>query len=240
MKLDILAIGAHPDDIELSCSGTLMKQIDFGNKVGIIDLTKGELGTRGSAEIRLQEVEAATKVMGIHARENLGFEDGFFKDDKEHQLELVKMIRKYQPRIVIGNAKHDRHPDHGRAAELTFNACFLAGLNKIETKLDGELQKPFRPLALYHYIQSLDAQPDFVIDISAFFERKLKAVGAYKSQFHHAEAKTDEPQTFISSPEFIEFLKARAIHYGMPVGMKYAEAFVTNRTLGVNNIMDLI
>ena len=240
MKLDILAIGAHPDDVELSCSGTLMKQIDLGNKVGIIDLTKGELGTRGSAEIRLQEVEAATVLMGVHARENLGFEDGFFKDDKEHQLELVKMIRKYQPRVVIGNAKTDRHPDHGRAAQLTFNACFLAGLSKVETKLDGKIQQPFRPSALYHYIQSIHIEPDFVIDISDYFERKLMAVAAYKSQFHHAEAKTDEPQTFISSPEFIEFLKARAIHFGLPAGIKYAEAFTTNRTLGVNNMMDLI
>jgi bacillithiol biosynthesis deacetylase BshB1 len=240
MKLDILAIGVHPDDVELSCSGTLMKHIGLGYKVGILDLTKGELGTRGSAEIRLQEVEAATKIMGIHARENMGFEDGFFKDDKEHQLELIKMIRKYQPAIVITNSKHDRHPDHGRAAQLTYNACFLAGLSKIETTLNGEQQKASRPVALYNYIQSLHVEPDFVVDISAHFERKLEAVRAYKSQFHHADANKNEAQTFISSPQFMEFIKARAIHFAMPIGAQYAEGYTVNRTLGVNNLMELL
>ena len=240
MKLDILAIGVHPDDVELSCSGTLLKHIDLGYKVGIVDLTKGELGTRGSAEIRLQEVAAATKIMGIHVRENLGFADGFFQDDKEHQLELVKIIRKYQPTIVITNSKFDRHPDHGRAAQLTYTACFLSGLSKIETTLAGEQQTAHRPKALYNYIQSLHAEPDFVVDISSHFEKKLEAISAYKSQFHHAEANKHEAQTFISSPQFMDFVKARAVHFGVPIGVQYAEGFTANRTLGINNLMDLI
>ena len=240
MKLDILAIGVHPDDVELSCSGTLLKHIDLGYKVGIVDLTKGELGTRGSAEIRMQEVDAATKIMGIDVRENLGFADGFFTDDKEHQLELIKIIRKYQPSIVFTNSKFDRHPDHGRAAQLTYNACFLAGLSKIETTLAGEQQTAHRPKALYNYIQSLHTEPDFVVDISAHFEKKLEAIRAFKSQFHHAEANTNEAETFISNPQFMDFVKARAVHFGVPIGVQYAEGFTANRTLGVNNLMELV
>jgi bacillithiol biosynthesis deacetylase BshB1 len=240
MKLDILAIGVHPDDVELGCSGTLLKHIELGYKVGILDLTKGELGTRGSAEIRLQEVEASTKIMGVHARENMGFEDGFFTDDKTHQIELIKMLRKYQPAIVITNAKHDRHPDHGRSAQLTYNACFLAGLNKIETTLNGEQQKAFRPGALYNYIQAMHIEPDFVVDVSAQFAKKMEAIKAYKSQFHHEAANKSEAQTFISSPQFMEFVTARAMHYGVPLGVQYAEAFTVNRTLGVKNLMDLL
>ena len=240
MKLDILAIGVHPDDVELSCSGTLMKHIDLGYKVGIVDLTKGELGTRGSAEIRLQEVEASSKIMGIHVRENLGFEDGFFTDDKAHQLELIKVIRRFQPSIVIANAKIDRHPDHGRSAELVVNAVFLAGLSKIETSFNGVSQAAFRPVSLYHFIQATHIEPDFVVDISAYFERKLDSVRAFKSQFYHVSESAVGPQTFISSPEFIEFVKARAVHYGVPVGVKYAEGFTVNRTIGVRNLMDLI
>ena len=170
MKLDILAIGVHPDDVELGCSGTLMKQIDTGYKVGILDLTKGELGTRGDAKTRLQEVEAANKILGIKVRENLGFKDGFFLNDKEHQLELIKLIRKFQPTVVISNAKYDRHPDHARAAQLTYDACFLSGLPKIETKLKGEKQTAFRPRALYHYIQAIHAEPHFVVDITNYFD----------------------------------------------------------------------
>jgi len=240
MKLDILAIGAHPDDVELSCSGTLIKHVNAGYKVGIVDLTKGELGTRGSAEIRLQEVEAASKILGVHVRENMGFEDGFFQDDKVHQLELVKILRKYQPTVVIGNAKHDRHPDHGRAAGLVVNACFLAGLSKVETSLNGVAQNAFRPTAVYHYMQATHSEPDFVVDISDCFEQKLEAIRAYKSQFYHASADINAPQTFISSPEFMEFVKARAIHFGVPIGVKYAEAFTTNRIIGVKNLMDLL
>ena len=240
MKLDILAIGAHPDDVELSCSGTLMKHIDLGYKVGILDLTKGELGTRGSAEIRLQESEDSTKILGVHVRQNLGFADGFFTNDKDHQIEVIKVLRKYQPNIVLANAKHDRHPDHGRAAELIYNACFLAGLSKIETKLNGQTQTACRPSAVYNYIQSVHIEPDFVVDISAWFQRKLEAIGAFKSQFHHNQANTNEAQTFISSPQFMEFVTARALHFGIPIGVKYAEAFTVNRTLGVNDLTKLL
>lgn len=238
MKLDILAIGVHPDDVELGCSGTLMKQIDKGCKVGILDLTKGELGTRGSANIRLKEVEAARKIMKVQVRENLGFEDGFFKNDKEHQLELIKVIRKYQPSVVITNAKYDRHPDHGRTAQLTYDACFLAGLPKIRTKLKGVEQAAFRPKALYNYIQAIHIEPDFVVDITSYFDRKLQSILAYKSQFYDPDS--TEPGTFISSPEFLEFVKARSIHFGMPVGAKYAEAFTVNRIPGVEDIMQLL
>ena len=240
MKLDILAIGVHPDDVELSCSGTLMKHVDMGYTVGVLDLTKGELGTRGSAEIRLQEVEEATRIMGVHIRENLGFEDGFFKDDKEHQIELIKMIRKYQPSVLIANAKYDRHPDHGRSAQLVLTACFLAGLAKIETTLNGERQKSFRPGALYNYVQATHIEPGFVVDISGYFERKSEAIQAFKSQFYHSAGDSSAPQTFISSPEFMEFIKARAVHFGVPIGVKYAEAFTINRILGVKNMMDLL
>jgi bacillithiol biosynthesis deacetylase BshB1 len=237
MKLDILAIGAHPDDVELGCSGTLMKQIDKGHKVGILDLTRGELGTRGSAETRMKEVEVSSKILGIHVRENAGFEDGFFTNDKAHQLELIKFIRKYQPAVVISNAKYDRHPDHARSAQLTYDACFLAGLPKIETRMNGEVQKAFRPKALYHYIQAIHTEPDFVVDISSYFERKLEAVRAFKSQFHNPGS--HEPETFISTPQFLEFVKARALHFGTPVGARYAEGFTVNRIMGVEDIVSL-
>lgn len=238
MKLDILAIAAHPDDVEISCSGTLMKHIDMGYKVGVLDLTQGELGTRGSGEMRMKEVREATKILGLHVRENLGFEDGFFQNDKTHQLELIKMIRKYEPQIVIGNAKYDRHPDHGRAAELIRDACFLSGLSKVETKLNGKKQKHFRPKAVYHYLQAIHTEPDFVVNITPYFERKVKSILAYKSQFYNPESQ--EPQTFISTPEFLEFVEARAIHFGVPIGVKYAEAFTTNRVAGVHDLLKLL
>ncbi len=238
MKLDILAIGVHPDDVELGCSGTLMKQIDKGYKVGILDLTRGELGTRGTTATRASEVEASTAILGVHMRENMGFADGFFLNDKQHQLELIKVLRKYQPEVVIGNAKYDRHPDHGRSAQLTYDACFLSGLAKIETELNGEKQAPFRPKALYHYIQAIHAEPHFVVDITAYYERKLEAIRAFKTQFHNPES--TEPATFISSPEFLDFVKARAMHFGVPIGVKYAEAFTVNRIPGVEDIMSLV
>jgi bacillithiol biosynthesis deacetylase BshB1 len=210
----------------------------LGLKAGVIDLTKGELGTRGDAETRMKEVEEAGKVIKLHARQNLGFADGFFKNDKEHQLELIKLLRKYRPEVVLANAKADRHPDHGRAADLTYDACFLAGLQKIETRLNGEIQEVHRPKALYHYIQAIHTDPDFVVDISAQFEKKLEAIRAYKSQFYDPDSK--EPETFISTPQFLEFVKARAVHFGMPIGAKYAEGFHVNRTIGVRNLMDLL
>lgn len=238
MKLDILAIGVHPDDVELGCAGTLLKQMAKGNSVGILDLTRGELGTRGNAETRLKEASAAAKILGIDVRENLGFEDGFFKNDKEHQIALIRILRKYQPQVVISNAKYDRHPDHGRSAKLTYDACFLSGLPKIETELNGESQPAFRPRVLYHYIQAIHAEPDFSVDITEYMERKLQSVYAYKSQFYNPDS--TEQETFISSPEFMEFVKARAAHFGVPIGAKYAEAFTVNRIPGVEDIMSLV
>ncbi len=237
MKLDILAIGVHPDDVELGCSGTLIKHLAMGHKVGIVDLTRGELGTRGDAVTRLQEVEASSKILGIHVRENLGFADGFFQNDQAHQLELIKIFRKYQPDVVLTNAINDRHPDHGRSAQLTKDAAFLSGLAKIETTFNGYTQAAFRPKAVYHYIQALHITPDFVVDISDYFAKKEEAIRAFKTQFHNPNS--DEPNTFISSPEFMEFVRARAIHFGVPAGVKYAEAFTTNRYIGIDDLTKL-
>jgi len=237
MKLDILAFGAHPDDIELSCGGTLLSQIAQGHTVGIVDLTRGELGTRGTPASRDAEATEAARILGISVRENAGFADGFFTNDKEHQLELIKYIRKYQPDIVLANAVHDRHPDHARAAQLVEDAVFLSGLAKVETRLGGEIQKPFRPRSVYHYIQSLDITPDFAVDISPFFDKKIEAVRAYRSQFHDPDSK--EANTFISSPEFLDFIKARACHFGVPLGVNYAEGYTCKRLIGVYNLKDI-
>ena len=189
MKLDILAIGAHPDDVELSCAGTLAKEISLGKKVGILDLTRGELGTRGSAEIRDREAADAAKIMGVSVRENLGFADAFFQNDKAHQLEIIKIIRKYQPKIVLCNAIDDRHIDHPKGSKLASDACFLSGLRKIETELDGKAQSAWRPKNVYHYIQWKNLEPDFVVDITGFMDVKIAAVKAYASQFYDPEAK---------------------------------------------------
>lgn len=237
MKLDILAIGAHPDDVEISCSGTLLKQKAAGCKVGILDLTKGELGTRGDATTRMKEVKEASKILGLDARENLGFADGFFRNDKAHQLEVIKMIRKYQPQIVLANAPYDRHPDHGRAASLIRDACFLAGLPKVVTKAGGKVQTAFRPRSVYHYIQAIHQEPHFVVDVTPYFEKKLKSILAYKSQFYNPAS--HEPGTFISSPEFLEFIRARAVHFGVPIGVNYAEGFLANRIPAIENLLDL-
>ena len=238
MKLDILAIGVHPDDVELGCAGTLMKHIDQGYTVGILDLTRGELGTRGTIATRKKEALDASKIMGVKVRENLGFRDGFFVNDEKHQRELIKVIRKYQPSIVISNAKYDRHPDHGRSAQLTYDACFLSGLSKVETSLNGKKQQAYRPKALYHYIQAIHTEPHFVVDITNYFDRKLEAIHAYKTQFY--DPKSKEKNTFISSPEFLEFVRARASHFGVPIGVRYAEAFTVNRIPGVNDIVSLL
>ncbi len=238
MTLDILAFGAHPDDVELSCSGTLIKHIVKGYKAGIVDLTKGELSTRGDVKTRQKEVAAASKIIGIKDRENLGFRDGFIINDEAHQLEVIKMIRKYRPAVVFANAKYDRHPDHGKAAELVRDACFLAGLAKIETKMKGEKQKPFRPKVVYNYQQALHQPADFVVDISDYFEKKIECIRAYKSQFYNPASK--EPQTYISSPEFLDYIKARDSYFGVPIGAKYAEAFSVNRLVGVNDLMNLL
>lgn len=237
MKLDILAFAAHPDDVELSCSGTILKHMAQGKKTGVIDITSGELGTRGNSELRLKEAEKATQILQLSARENLGFADGFFINDKMHQMEIIKRIRYYKPEIVLCNAIQDRHPDHGRAAKLVSEACFFSGLIKMETEFNGGRQDVWRPKAVYHYIQDRYIKPDFVVDISGFFEKKQEAILAFSSQFYNSES--DEPDTPISGPEFMDFIKARASDFGRPIGVKYAEGFTVERYIGVNNLFDL-
>jgi bacillithiol biosynthesis deacetylase BshB1 len=239
MKLDILAFAAHPDDIELSCAGTLLAHIQLGKKVGIVDLTRGELGTRGTPEIRLQESEAATEILGIHARENLGMADGFFVNDKAHQLKVVAALRKYQPEIVIMNAISDRHPDHGRASTLVSESCFLAGLKQIETVSEtGEKQPAWRPKVVYHYIQDRFHNPDLIVDISAHWEKKVEAIKAFRSQFF--DPNSAEPNTYISSPEFMKFLEARSREMGHLIGVEFGEGFTKERHVGVRNLFDLV
>ena len=238
MKLDILAFGAHPDDVELGCSGTLAKEISLEKKVGIIDLTHGELGTRGSAEIRDAEARKAGEILGISARENLNMRDGFFVNDEKHQLEIIKMIRKYRPEIVICNAIDDRHIDHAKGSKLVSDACFLAGLRKIETSLDGVSQEAWRPKVVYHYIQWKNLEPDFVVDISEFIETKTAAILAYGSQFY--EPNSTEPVTPIATKNFLESIHYRSQDLGRLVGVDYAEGFTVERCLAVNSLSDLL
>ncbi|MFD1162510.1 bacillithiol biosynthesis deacetylase BshB1 [Hwangdonia seohaensis] len=237
MKLDILAIGAHPDDVELGCGATLAKEIALGKKVGILDLTKGELGTRGTAETRAIEANNAAEILGISVRENLGFADGFFVNDKQHQLEIIKMIRKYKPELVICNAIDDRHIDHGKGSKLVSDACFLSGLIKIETTVDGNVQSPWRPKQVYHYIQWKNLEPDLVVDVSNYMEVKMKAVMAYKTQFYDASSK--EPETPISSKNFTDSINYRAKDLGRLVGVEYAEGFTVDRYIAVDSLFDL-
>ena len=234
MKLDILAIGAHPDDIELGCAATIAKEISLGKKVGVLDLTRGELGTRGSAEIRDQEAAAAAKILGLTIRENLAFADGFFVNDKEHQLEVIKMIRKYQPDIVLCNAIDDRHIDHGKGSKLASDACFLSGLRKISTVLDGEEQKEWRPRQVYHYIQWKNLTPDFVVDVSGFVEKKMEAVQAYGSQFYDPNNK--EPVSPITSKNFLDSIRYRAQDLGRLIGAEAGEGFTVERFVAVDNL----
>jgi len=238
MKLDILAIGAHPDDIELSCAGTLAKEISRGKKVGILDLTRGELGTRGTAKTRKEEAENAAKILGIDIRENLGFSDGFFENNKEHQLEIIRILRKYKPEIVFCNAIDDRHIDHGKGAKLVSDACFLAGLRRIETHDENELQDAWRPKHVYHYIQWKNLSPDVVVDISGFMDIKLKAVKAYKTQFFDKDS--TEPKTPISSDNFLDSITYRARDLGRIIGTDHAEGFTVERYVAVDSIFDLI
>ena len=238
MKLDILAFAAHPDDVEISCAGTLVKAIQQGKKVGVIDFTKGELGTRGTPEIRVKEAATSATIMGLSARENLGFRDGFFKNDEEHQLAVIKIIRKYQPNIVLANAIDDRHSDHGKAAILSKAACFLAGLAKIKIEQAGVKQQTWRPKAVYHYIQSIPHTPDFIVDVTSAWKTKMKAIAAFKSQFHDPDS--TEPETYVSSPRFLRMIEARGIHYGHEIGVHYGEGFTIERTIGVASIEDLI
>jgi bacillithiol biosynthesis deacetylase BshB1 len=237
MKLDILAIGVHPDDIELSCSGTLLSHIAQGKTVGLLDLTMGELGTRGSGELRYDESMKAAMVMGAKIRENLRMRDGFFEHNEKNILKIVQIIRKYQPEIVFANAISDRHPDHGRAAKLTADACYLSGLLKVKTYMDGELQEKWRPKAIYHYIQDHNLKEDFVVDISEFIDQKMDCIMAYGSQFFDPDSK--EEKTPISGQDFLDFIKAKNRTYGRPAGFEYAESFTVNRTIGVKNVFDL-
>ncbi|XOV91499.1 MAG: bacillithiol biosynthesis deacetylase BshB1 [Bacteroidota bacterium] len=239
MKINILAIGAHPDDVELSCSGTLLVHQKRGFTTGIIDLTRGEMGTRGTPEQRLKEASESAKVLGVSVRDNLGMEDAFFENNKENQLKLVQKIREYQPDFVIGTAEYDRHPDHGKASILTEQACFLAGLSKIETISDsGEAQKPWRPKRVFFAIQSTSLTPDFFVDISDVMEERMESIRAFKSQFFDPNSK--EPQTYISRPEFMDMITARAQEYGHRIQVKYAEGFSTKHPLGVKDLYHLI
>lgn len=237
MKLDILAIGVHPDDVELSASGTILKHIELGKSVGILDLTKGELGTRGSAELRTQEATNAAKILGVSVREQLEMKDAFFENDEVHRKQIIKIIRKYQPEIVLCNAISDRHPDHARAAKLTADACFYSGLVKIETIFDDVIQPAWRPKAVYHYIQDHFIEPDFVIDITAFMDKKMEAIMAYSSQFFNPLSV--EPETPISSINFYRNIKAKASICGRAINCDYAEGFTVNRYIGVENLFDL-
>ena len=239
MKLDILAIGAHPDDVELGCSATLAKEIANGKKVGIIDLTRGELGTRGTAETRDAEAAEAAKILGVLVRDNMEFADGFFINDKYHQLEIIKMIRKYQPEIVICNAIVDRHIDHGKGSKLVSDACFLSGLLKIDTKIadDDTWQEPWRPKQVYHYIQWKNLEPDLVVDVTGFMDKKMASVLAYKTQFYDESSK--EPETPISSKNFTDSIVYRARDLGRLVGVEYAEGFNVERYVAVDSMFDL-
>ncbi len=238
MKLDILAFGVHPDDVELGCAGTIMAAIDQGKKVGIVDLTRGELGTRGTPNTRTQEAADAAKIMGVDVRENLDMADGFFVNDEAHQRKIIALIRKYQPDVILANAPEDRHPDHGRSAKLVSDAAFLSGLRKVETMHDGVTQNAWRPAYTFHYIQDRFIQPSFVIDITAYMERKMEAVLAYGTQFTGAD--TSEPQTYISSPQFLETVKARALMLGKRIGVGYAEGYITEKIIGFSNFDAII
>lgn len=238
IKLDILAFGAHPDDVELGCGGTIAKEISLGKKVGIVDLTRGELGTRGSAELRDQEAANAAKILGVSVRENLRFADGFFTNDKKHQLEVIKMIRKYQPDIVLCNAIDDRHIDHPKGSKLVSDACFLSGLLKIETELKGEFQEKWRPKQVYHYIQWKNIEPNFVVDVTGFVAKKIAAVLAYSSQFYDPNSK--EPETPITSKNFIDSINYRAKDLGRLINVEYAEGFTSERYVAVENLSKLI
>lgn len=239
MKLDILLFAVHPDDAELACSGTILKHIALGKKVGIVDLTRGELGTRGTAETRAEEAAASAKILGLHVRENLGFRDGFFTNDERHRLEIIKMIRKYEPEIIIGNALTDRHPDHGRAGDLVNDAIFLSGLQKIETVLDKENQAPHRPRLFLQFIQDTYIKPDIIVDISDHIDAKIESIKAFKTQFYVPGTTINEPATYISSPEFFDSLLGRAREFGKSIGAKYGEGFTSRKLLGVDNLFNL-
>lgn len=238
MKLDILAIGAHPDDVELGCGATLAKEVSLGKKIGILDLTRGELGTRGSSEIRAQEAAKAAEILGVAFRENLGFADGFFTNDREHQLKIIEVIRKYRPDIVLCNATDDRHIDHPKGSKLVSDACFLAGLRKIQTELNGEQQQAWRPKQIYHYIQWKNLEPDVVVDVSGFLKVKMAAVQAFSSQFYNP--KSEEPSSPISSKNFLDSVRYRAQDLGRLIGVASAEGYNSERYVAVKSFDNLI
>ena len=238
LKLDILAIGAHPDDVELGCGATIAKEISLGKKIGILDLTRGELGTRGSAELRDVEAKNAAEILGVSFRENLAFADGFFKNDKHHQMEIIKLLRKYRPEIVLCNAIDDRHIDHSKGSKLVSDACFLSGLRKIETVYDEEIQNAWRPKRVYHYIQWQDLKPDFVVSVDGFIDKKIEAVMAYRSQFY--DPKSREPNSPISSKNFIDSVSYRSQDLGRLIGVDFAEGFNVERYVAVESLDNLI
>jgi len=239
MQLDILAFGVHPDDVELSCSGTILASIHQGKKVGIVDLTRGELGTRGSAEIRDREAADAAKILGVHHRENLRMADGFFTHSEENIRKIIVVLRKFRPSVILANAVEDRHPDHGRSAKLVADAAFLAGLQKIETvDENGNPQQAFRPTQVFHYIQDRVLTPDFVFDVTPFYEKKMESIRAYTTQFYSAES--NEPSTYISSPQFLETVKGRDMMMGKKIGVLYGEGFITEKTVGIRDFNHII
>ena len=238
MKVDILAFGVHPDDVELGCSGTLIASAAAGKKVAVIDLTRGELGTRGTIETRKKEAADAAKVMLLSGRENLGMADGFFQNDETNIRKVITAIRKYQPEIVLCNAPEDRHPDHGRSSKLVSDAAYLSGLRKIETFVDGIAQEHWRPAYVFHYIQDRYLKPDFVFDISGYWEKKLETILCYTTQFNSSN--NDEPQTYISTPDFIDTIKSRALMLGKRIGVKYAEGYISAKMIGVNDFNSFI
>lgn len=238
LKLDILVLSVHPDDAELGCAGTILKHIALGKKVGIVDLTRGERGTRGTAEIREQEATKAGEILGLAVRENLGLPDAFFKNTEEYQLKVIEAIRKYQPEIIVTNAYYDRHPDHGRANDLVEAATFLAALRKIETHNNGQLQESWRTNLVLHFIQDYYIKPDILVDVTDYWDKKIESVMAYGSQFFNPEWE-EEPQTYISSPDFIAVIEARAREFGKSIRVKYAEGFTSAKILGVDSLFEL-
>ena len=239
MKLDVLAIGVHPDDVELGCSGTLINEVKRGKTVGIVDLTEGELGTRGTVEDRYNEAAAAAKIIGAAARENLKMRDGFFKNDEAHQMQVIQILRKYRPEIVIANILEDRHPDHGRAGHLVYDACFLSGLKQIKTvDEEGKAQEKWRPKYLFHFIQDRFYEPDFIVDITDAMQQKMASVKAYTTQFHHPDS--TEPETYISKPDFLDAITARARLLGKRIGVQFAEGFLSKKNIGIPNLDALI
>ncbi len=237
MKLDILVLAAHPDDAELGCGGTIARHVALGYKVGVVDFTRGELGTRGTPQTRDREAAEAAVILGLSARENLALRDGFFGHSESEVLKVIEAIRHYRPDVVLANAIHDRHPDHGKGAGLAYEAAFLSGLPKIETKRAGTAQQPWRPGRLYHYIQSRFIKPHFVVDVSDCWDTKMNAIKAYKTQFFDPDS--TEPETYISKPTFLSFLQSRAEEFGHSIGTKYGEGFTTTQMLGIDDLFSV-